>query len=108
MGASIHRIVREATDEERQRYAKVREEIEGEFPPLDPPREPSARNRIAMAVRKTRLDAGLSPEELAAKAGIVSPDIVRDIEGGRDAQFSEIEAVTRALGLTLEIVLSPA
>jgi hypothetical protein len=104
MAGSTERIVREATEEERQRHAQVRRDIEAEFPPLRPPREPSVRNRIAAAARKSRLAAGLTPEQLAARAGIPHAAIVRDLEGGRDVQLSEMEAVTSALGLTLEIV----
>lgn len=104
MAGSTERIVREATEEERQRHAQVRRDIEAEFPPLRPPREPSVRNRIAAAVRKARIAAGLSPEELAARAGVADAAVVRDLEAGRDVPISAIESVTAAMGLSLQIV----
>jgi hypothetical protein len=37
-------------------------------------------------------------------AGIPNPNTVRDIEYGCDAQLSNVKAVAKALGLSLELV----
>jgi hypothetical protein len=41
---------------------------------------------------------------VAKLAGIPNSSTVRDIEYGRDAQFSNVEAVAKVLGLRLELV----
>ena len=41
---------------------------------------------------------------VAKVAGIPNPATIRDIEYGRDAKLSNIEAVAAALGLRLELV----
>lgn len=47
---------------------------------------------------------GLTWYALAKLAGIPNPNTVRDIEYGRDAQLSNVQAVAKALGLRLELV----
>jgi ribosome-binding protein aMBF1 (putative translation factor) len=108
MGQKTKRIIRPATSEERARHAEIRAKAKREFPPLDPPRSPSIKNRIALAIRKARKDQGLTWYAVAKKAGIPNPNTVRDIEYGRDARLSNVEAVARALGLTLELVAAPS
>src|SRR5262245_4670739 len=104
MSDKLKRIVRSATPEERARHAAAQSRIKQEFTPLEPSRTPSSKNRLAAAIRKARRDQGLSWAQLAKKAGIASPATVRDLEYGRDAKLSNIEAVARALGLKLELV----
>ena len=41
---------------------------------------------------------------LAKLAGIPNSSTIRDIEYGRDARFSNVQAVAKALGLRLEMV----
>ena len=48
--------------------------------------------------------AGLSWYAVAKLAGISNPATIRDIEFGRDAKLSNIQAVATALGLKLELV----
>jgi ribosome-binding protein aMBF1 (putative translation factor) len=104
MGEKAKRVIRPATADERARHADIRAKARQEFPPLDPPRPPSIKNRIALAIRKARKDQGLTWYAVAKKAGIPNPNTVRDIEYGRDARLSNVEAIARALGLTLELV----
>jgi len=104
MGKKPKRVVRTATPDERTRHAKVRGQVEQEFPALDPPREPSDKNRIAAAIRSARKEQGLTWYAVAKKAGIPNPNTVRDIEYGRDAKLSNVEAIAQALGLKLELV----
>jgi ribosome-binding protein aMBF1 (putative translation factor) len=104
MGKKVKRVVREATPDERARQAEGREAAMRQFPPLDPPREPSVKNRVAAAIRKARRDQKLTWYAVAKKAGIPNPNTVRDIEYGRDAKLSNVEAIAKALGLKLALV----
>ena len=59
---------------------------------------------IAADLRRARKAQGLTWYAVAKLAGIPNPNTVRDIEqGNRDAQLSNVEAIARALGLTLEV-----
>jgi transcriptional regulator with XRE-family HTH domain len=78
--------------------------VKRQFPPLDPPREPSVKNRVAAAIRKARKDQNLTWYAVAKKAGIPNPNTVRDIEYGHDAKLSNVEAIAKALGLKLALV----
>ena len=104
MPEKLKRVVRNATPEERARHAAARAAAAKEFPPLQPPRQPSSKNHVAAAIRKARLEQGLTWSEVAKKAGIASATTVRDLEYGRDARLSNVEAVAKALGLKLEVV----
>ncbi len=107
MGKKVKRVIRQATPEECNRHAEVRARAKREFPPLEPPREPSVKNRVAAAIRKARKDQQLTWYAVAKKAGIPNPNTVRDIEYGRDAKLSNVEAIAKALGLKLELVEAP-
>jgi DNA-binding phage protein len=50
------------------------------------------------------MENGLSWYNLARQAGIADAGIVRDIECGRDAKLSDVEAIAKVLGLKLELV----
>src|SRR5262249_2987254 len=98
------RIVRPATAEERRRHAEIRAKVLQEFPPapgggrhLSPPGLPAQ-------LRAAREAKGLTWYAVAKLAGIPNPNTVRDIEYGRDAQLSNVQAVAKALGLRLELV----
>ena len=104
MGKKIKRVFRPATAEERTRHAAVRENVQSEYPPLVPPREPSVKNRVAAAIRKARKEQGLTWYAVAKKAGIPNPTTVRDIEYGNDAKLSNVNAIINALGLRMELV----
>lgn len=75
-----------------------------EFPPArDAGREPSPPG-IPTQIRRAREAQGLTWYALAKLAGIPNANTVRDIEYGRDAQISSVQAVAKALGLRLELV----
>ncbi len=100
----IKRILRAATPEEQERHTAIREQILEEFPPgEEAPREESPPG-IPTQVRQARQARGLSWYGLAKLAGIPNSNTIRDIEYGRDAQLSTLQAVARALGLRLELV----
>ena len=98
------RIVRAATAQERQRHAAIREAITKEFPPAEGAARPEAPPGIPAQVRQAREAQRLTWYALAKRAGIPNANTVRDIEYGRDAQYSTLQAVAKALGLRLELV----
>jgi transcriptional regulator with XRE-family HTH domain len=63
-----------------------------------------ATTSIAARIREVREARGLTWYAVAKLANIPNPTTIRDIECGRDAKLSNIEAVAAALGLRLELV----
>ena len=104
MGEKFTRVSRELTAQQKQEYAKIRRKAKEEFPPLEPPRGPSEKTRLVLALRAARLAQGLTFEQLAQRSGVADADAVRDIEYGSDAKMSDIAAIAHALGLRLELV----
>ena len=100
----FNRIVRPATAEERQRHAEIRRKVMEEFPPAESARRPESPPGIPSQIRQAREAKGLTWYALAKLAGIPNPNTVRDIEYGRDAQLSNVQAVAKALGLRIELV----
>ena len=98
----IIRTERVAADE-ASRLDAIRQAAEKDFPP-DPNRPKPVSNGIGAQVRAAREARGLSWYSLAQLAKIPDPAIVRDIEYGRDAQVSHLEAIAAALQLSLELV----
>lgn len=104
----FQRIVRPATQAEKRRHAAVRKKIEKEFPPAaGAVRKPSPPG-VPAQIRAAREARGLSWYAAAKLAGIPNPNTVRDIEYGRDATLSSVQALATALGLTLELVATEA
>jgi hypothetical protein len=104
MAEKFSRIRRRLTDEQKEIYDEIRRQAKIDFPPLEPPRGPSERGRLALAIREASRRQGLTFEQLAERSGIGDPDTVRDIEYGADAQLSDIAALAHALDLRLELV----
>lgn len=98
------RIVRPATAEERERHAAIRQAAMQEFPPAEGGGRPESPPGIPAQIRQAREARGLTWYALAKLAGIPNPNTVRDIECGRDAQLSTVQAVAHALGLRLELM----
>lgn len=90
--------------EEVRRLQKTRQKVRKEFPPRDSPRLQPAKAGIAAQIRVARQTQGLTWYAVAKRAGIPNPSTVRDIEYGRDAKLSSLQAVAEALGLRLELV----
>lgn len=59
---------------------------------------------IPVRIRQARVARGLTWYALAKLAGIPNANTVRDIEYGRDAQLSTVQAVAHALGLRLDLI----
>jgi transcriptional regulator with XRE-family HTH domain len=74
-----------------------------DFPP-DPTAPRPIETGIGARIRAVREAKGLTWYAVAKLAEIPNPATVRDIEYGRDAKLSNIEAVATALGLKLELV----
>jgi hypothetical protein len=100
----IRRIVRPATAEEKQRHSEVRKKVMDEFPPAPNAGRKRTPPGIPSQIRSAREAQGLTWYAVAKLAGIPNSSTVRDIECGRDAQFSNVEAVAKALGLRLALI----
>jgi hypothetical protein len=100
----LKRIVRPATEEERERHEVIRQTIVEEFPPAEGGGRQESPPGIPAQIRQARETQGLTWFALAKLAGLPNSNIVRDIEYGRDAQLSAVQAVAKALGLRLELV----
>jgi ribosome-binding protein aMBF1 (putative translation factor) len=98
------RIVRPATAEERERHAAIRQAAVREFPPTEGDGRPESPPGIPTRIRQAREARGLTWYALAKLAGIPNANTVRDIEYGRDAQLSTVQAVAHALGLRLDLM----
>jgi hypothetical protein len=97
------RIERPATLAERERHAAIRRKIAEEYPPADSCGRGHSPPGIPTRIRQAREARGLTWYALAKLAGIPNANTVRDIEYGRDAQLSTVQAVANALGLRLEL-----
>ena len=104
MAGKFNRVSRRLTAVQKQQYDEIRRQAKEDFPPLEPPRGPSEKGRIALAIREARKAQGLTFEQLAQRSGLGDADAVRDIEYGSDARLSDITALAHALGLRLELV----
>jgi hypothetical protein len=102
--AKVKRIVRPLTPEEKARHAQIRADVTKEFPPVERKKHQPLRTGIAARLRQARKAQGLTYYAVAKQAGIPNPNTVKDVEYGRDARLSNIEAIAKALGLKLELV----
>ena len=76
-----------------------------EFPPSPGAHRNESPPGIPSEIRQAREAKGLTWYAVAKLAGIPNPNTVRNIEYGRDAQLSNVQAVAKALGLRLELVV---
>ena len=63
-----------------------------------------ARRRIGERIRQLRTEKGVSQTELAEKAGLVQPHIVRIEQGRYSVGFDTLQAIAKALGCTVDMV----
>jgi transcriptional regulator with XRE-family HTH domain len=56
------------------------------------------------AIRRAREAKGLTWYSLAKLANIPNPTTVHDIEYGRDAKLSNVQAIAKTLGLKVELL----
>ncbi len=100
----ITRVKRALTDDEKSRHVKIRDQVMKEFPPVEKKKHQPVRTGIAAELRKARKSQGLTYYAVAKQAGIPNSNTVKDVEYGRDAKLSNIEAIAKVLGLKLELV----
>ncbi len=93
--------------DEAARLNAIRAGAQRDFPP-DPNRPMPATAGIGAKVRAAREARNLTWYSLATLANIPDAAIIRDIEYGRDAQLSHLEAIAAALNLSLELVEQPS
>jgi hypothetical protein len=89
--------------QEAERLNDIRRKAVQDYPP-DPDRPQPATTGIGAQIRAAREAQGLTWYAVAKLAGIPNPATIRDLEYGRDARLSNIQAVATALGLKLELV----
>ena len=104
MTDKFNRVSRRLTAVQKQQYDEISRQAKEDHPPLEPPRGPSEKGRIALAIREARKAQGLTFEQLAQRSGLADADTVREIEYGSDARLSDVAALAHALGLRLELV----
>jgi hypothetical protein len=92
------------TAAEAAKYRKVREQVMREFPPAAKPKLRLTKRGIGAQIRAVRIAKGLSWYAVAKQANVPNPATVRDIEYGRDAKLSNVEAIAQVLGLELGFV----
>lgn len=63
---------------------------------------------LGAMVRKLRLDAGLSQEELAQRAGMTQPALSRLERGGGIPTIAVLDRIAAALHATLKVSITPA
>jgi hypothetical protein len=91
--------------QEAARLNDIRRKVMKEFPPASNRPRPATAG-VGAQIRAAREAKGLTWYAVAKLASIPNPATIRDIEYGRDAKLSNIEAVATALGLKLELVES--
>lgn len=101
---NIKRIERQATPEERERHATIRQAIEQEFPSAEGAGRAPSPPGVPSRIREARESRGLTWHALAKLAGVPNSVVIRDIESGSDVPLSAVQAVAGALGLRLELV----
>jgi|GEM_PF-425859 len=107
MAKRFTRITAAETADERKRHDAARRQVKSEFPPkrgsVDPEAD-SQDDRLGRQLRAARTAKGLTWYAVAKLAGIPNSGTVRDIEEGRDAKLSSVEAIASVLGLHLTAV----
>ncbi len=98
------RLERPATAEEREHHAAIRQAVMREFPPAEGSGRRQSPLGIPTRIRQAREAHGLTWYALAKLDGIPNANTVRDIECGRDTQFSTVQAVAHALGLRFDLI----
>ena len=63
-----------------------------------------ARKRIGERIRQLRTERGISQVELAERAGLIQPHIVRIEQGRYSVGLDTLQAIAKALGCTVDIV----
>ena len=104
MAKKLIHVNRRLTDDERARYAQIRDAAMKDIPPKPGTGRKPSPPGIPLQIRQAREAQGLTWYSLAKRAGIPNQATIRDIEQGKDVRLSNLKAVADALGLKLELV----
>ena len=63
-----------------------------------------ARRRMGERIRQLRTERGISQVELAEKAGLIQPHIVRIEQGRYSVGLDTLQAIAKVLGCTVDMV----
>ena len=63
-----------------------------------------ARRRMGERIRQLRSERGISQVELAERAGLAQPHIVRIEQGRYSVGLDTLQAIAKALGCTVDMV----
>lgn len=63
-----------------------------------------ARRRMGERIRQLRTERGISQVELAERAGLIQPHIVRIEQGRYSVGLDTLQAIAKAVGCTVDIV----
>lgn len=63
-----------------------------------------ARKRMGERIRQLRTERGISQVELAERAGLIQPHIVRIEQGRYSVGLDTLQAIAKALGCTVDII----
>lgn len=88
---------------EKAKHEESRRKIKTEFPPKAKSESCPPKGTIAHRLREARESQGLTWYAVAKAACIPNSGTIRDIESGKDAKLSNVEAIAKVLGLKLEL-----
>ena len=63
-----------------------------------------ARRRMGERIRQLRTERGISQVELAERAGLIQPHVVRIEQGRYSVGLDTLQAIAKALGCTVDMV----
>ena len=96
------KVGRKLSASENSKHEEIRRKVQTEFPPKAKPESRPLNSTIANRLREARESQGLTWYAVAKAASIPNSGTIRDIESGKDAKLSNIEAIANVLGLKLE------
>ena len=94
---------RQLSPSEKAKHQEIRRKVQTEFPPKAKSESCPLKGTIAHRLREARESQGLTWYAVAKAACIPNSGTIRDIESGKDAKLSNVEAIAKVLGLKLEL-----
>jgi len=97
------KLDRQLSPREKAKHEEIRRKVQTEFPPKAKLENCPRKDTIAHRLREARESQGLTWYAVAKAACIPNSGTIRDIESGKDAKLSTVEAIAKVLGLKLEL-----
>ena len=94
---------RQPSPKDKAKNEEIRRKVQTEFPPKAKSESCPHKGTIAHRLREARESQGLTWYAVAKAACIPNSGTIRDIESGKDAKLSNVEAIAKVLGLKLEL-----